>query len=163
MTYTLAQAKDIGAFLYPLAGLAPTRLTTASSITYGTAIDRSAYTNVLLSGQVVVQASATLKAAKQATFVWKVQHGDTTTAYTDLYDHTGAVVSSTLTLGTTSSTATQTVSGVSAGNYRFSGAKRYVRVAVTPTIAVGSSTVTAVGNVSSLITFGSGDGKTPVA
>lgn len=154
---------NVGARLVSAIGLRPQSMTTASGATNGADIDRSAQAEQLFSAKVVVSASATLKAAKQASFAVKVQHGDTTTAYTDYKDYQSNTYSTTLTVGTTGSTATQTgVSGIAEFNLDLVSAKKHIRCVVTPTIAVGSSTVTASAIPSVVFVFG-GASVTPPA
>ena len=154
----MAFQKDVGAYLTVAAGLSPNALTTASGAQTGTGIDRTAYYAPPASCKVIVNGRATVAATKQVTFNLALQHGDTTTAYTEIADkdgNTSTGSSHKLTVGTTSSTATQTnVSGVRTFDYTLTNAKKYIRVVLTPAWTGLSTAVTEAAAASVSIVFG---------
>jgi hypothetical protein len=148
---SITSQKNLFEYVVVKAAQNPKALTSASTAIYSTPVDRTNY----LSGVLAVNLNATAKAHGTAKVVVKVQHSSISTGTFTDFAFDDKTTSATVKVGTTASTATQT--GVNAiGSYplTLTGAKKYVRVSLTPTVTVGSSTVTAVAQTSAVFVFG---------
>ncbi len=149
---SITQMKDAGAYLDSAVALRPTLLTTATAaLNTAAPVDRTNY----LSGFLSVQLNGTNKAHGAIKAVVKIQHSSVSTAgFTD-YTFQDKSTAQSLVAATTATTATQTnVAVIGKYNLNLMHAKKYVRANITPTLTVGSSVVTAGGQVSAVFVFG---------
>jgi len=131
--------RDIGSYLSMVNALNAQVVTgtTATDNTEinGFAVDRElvqAGRPVMLSAKLGVQYDYAFPATATLTLTGHVQHSSVSTAgWADLAFKNGST-SVAVTVGSTASTATQTGTGVLTGNVDLSGAKRYIRMQITP-------------------------------
>jgi hypothetical protein len=155
----VAFQRDVGEYIAAKAALNPVIVTAATTADgqeiNGTAIDRQAFTHFpMLSCKVIVEAYASLTAAKTATLAFNLQDAVSSTGpWADYNDNSQstAPLTQTNTIGTTATTAANTPNGVTEGNYSLGSAKRWLRVQVTPTL---SATVTDTVDYGGVIVFG---------
>ncbi len=156
-----ASQKDVGASLACKFIVGP-RVIDAGTTTEdaveisSTAIDRVALTNhPYHSAKVIFPYSFTGAAGATATLKSNFQHSDNSSAgWVDFNDIDGSTAN-TASIGSTASTAAQTVNGVLSYDMDLSGAKQYVRVQVTPTLS-GTSTGTDDLDIAGVLVFGGG-------
>ena len=152
---------DVGAFLTVSNVFNPrivTAGTTVENEQTGDVIDRGlgAGSNLALSAKIAVPYNYTLAAAKTATLSFKLQDS-ATTASTDFSDYADKDGTTSNSVATAATTASQTPSGILSGDFDLSSAKRYLRVKVTPTL---SATVTDTADIAAVMVFG-GSGALP--
>jgi hypothetical protein len=139
-----AQTHDIGAYLAGFNGLNPEQISSsaAGSERNGFDVNRlstAAFgTKVYRSVKVIIPYSASLAATETATLVSNVQDGTSTAAYADYADKDGST-GNTLVIGSTASTAAQTINGVFEYDVDLGGAEQYFRVQVTPTFTAATT------------------------
>lgn len=150
---TYALQHGIGDVLTSVNALTPNVVTAGTTDSgaaqNGNTIDRQSLGRNYLSAQIAIPVTTTLAATKTLTVAAKVQDSADGTNFTDY----GTAPSSTV-LGSTSSTASQTLKSAKDFNVDISSARRYVRVVVTPTLSATASDTVALGGVAVL---GGGD------
>ncbi len=133
----LQNLTDIGVMVAGKVALDPYTSTAGgsgdASAANGLAIDRLAMASIARSCKIQLIAVATLAATKLATIVFKLQQSDDgSTGWTDYtYDPGGATVGA-VTVVLTGGSGGTTERKVLEANYDLSGAKRWIRLTVTP-------------------------------
>lgn len=147
MGYSITQMKDFGHYFDVAAGVKPTLVTTASGALLGNPVDRTNY----LSGSIVVNVALAQSKVKTSTLAVKLQHSATTatSTFVDLKFQDKSTVGTV----TVHSTASVAPSAFGAFPIVLTGAAKYVRVSITPTLPTGS-TVTLTGPVSAVLVLG---------
>lgn len=122
----------------------------------GVAIDRNAFNDLMLSAKVMVPVNYSLATAAKVTLVSHFQTADSSTGtWADMELNDGTTAASKV-VGSTGSTAAQTGDDLMEYAVDLSGAKRYVRIQVTPTFAP-SSTTTDDADIGGVLVFGGAD------
>lgn len=151
---SVSMQRDIGAYLVGKNVLNP-RVITAGTTADGLEITgydiglSTGFTNKPHSVKVVIPYSASLSAAETVTFTGNFQQGATTAAFADSAGSTFSV-----TIGSTASTAAQTLNDAFSRDLTLKGDWDYVRFQVTPSI---SSTVTDTLDIGGVAVFGGFD------
>tara|TARA_R110000803_G_scaffold210841_1_gene284306 strand:+ start:25067 stop:25549 length:483 start_codon:yes stop_codon:yes gene_type:complete len=151
------QQRDIGAYIASQVAVTPRVLDAGTTTEDGIEINgadvslSTSFTGTPRSCKVIIPYSFTGAAAATATIITNCQGGATTASYVDLTGSTGTV-----TLGTTSSTAAQTVEGVLEVDVTLKGTADFVRVQMTGTLS-GTSTGTDDLDVAAVMVFGGFD------
>jgi hypothetical protein len=156
-----AMQKDIGSRILTVGCINPIVLNSSvgsedNTEQNGFAVDRELLNPgqpLALSGQAALVYSYSLAAAKTVALTWNLQHSSAASVWADFNDINGSTGQS-KTIGTTSSTASQTGNGTSRANFDFSGAKRYLRMQYKMNF---SATATDDADVGGVIVFGGYD------
>ena len=132
---------NIGGSITPVAGVNPVSIaansTAANGVAQtGSAIDRHTYNNPL-SCTLVVPYTGSLAAGEKATLEVQISESTSSTGTYTSYSNTSSVI------GSTSSTASQTPSGVVALDVDLGAADRYLKGSITATIS-GTTTASTV-------------------
>lgn len=136
----LADMFDVGRKLKAEAAMHPQTMDSSSTedgvAVNGLAIDRLALDRRFYSAKAVVTGRATMSTTKTATVALAVLHGDSSGTATTAYS---TETNASRTLGSTGATGAQAVDYTVEQSVNLRGAKRWIRIEVTPTLAATSS------------------------
>ena len=157
--------RDIGAYIQIINAFNPRTVTNTTAgdnveLTSTDLVDREIVSpgkSLQLSGKVGIPYNYNLAAANTLTITANVQHSSgTTTTFTDFADKDSST-SFSVTVGTTTSTAAQTGSGVLKTDLDLGGAKRYLRLQITPNFAAQSTAGTSDVDLGGVVVLGGYD------